>query len=229
MSYTVADLLAFIRRETPTDLPDGELIAMLNDEQREIVSDLKVPTRTIELTGIIGDFTLPQAGDIDDDGVDETLSPLYNAIDSAVLTGEWGETPLSIWTVAEATERWPGWESGRFQGPPRILIYDPANVTANLRLLPRGTSANVRLTYAIRPPELSAMTDVPFLGEFPEQHHVLAHGVLGRLAYRSSDQRYSGYFSQRDELKDRMWEDARPAPIRATRGQPPQFARGRRW
>lgn len=199
----VADLLSIIKREVQTDLPDAELISLLNEEQLELAVDFKVPTQTVAVGPITTDFTLPN-------------STQYNALLSA--QDEWGRH-IELLTVNEANVAMPSWTRTDYAGmTPWALIYDPANISAPVRPLPNPSAAsNLRFTVALRPPDLAELTDVPFGGELRDTHQVLAYGVIARLLLRQGDNRASAYFGKREELKNMTWHDTRPAPMRVRR------------
>lgn len=221
---TAADLISRIRREVQTDLPDGELLDMLNAEQLELAVDLKVPTQTIEVSGVTTDFTLP-------DGTQ------YNALLSA--QNEYGHT-IELMTVASANALFPGWSSTTWSGAgarPFALIYDPANISAPVRPLPNPSAVSTyRMTVALRPLDMVELSDEPFTAlltdgtrsvELRDSHDLLVWGVVAKLHLRNSDNRAGAYFGRYQELKDMAWRDTRPSPQRMRRHE--SHFRRRSW
>ena len=220
---TAANLISRIHREVQTDLPDAEILDALNAMQHEIAVDLKVPTQTIEVSGVTGDFSLP-------DGTQ------YNALLSA--EDEWGRH-IPLWTVSAATGYFPGWTGTDLSGTqPFALIYDPANISAPVRPLPSPPATSAfRLTVALRPVDMEGLTDEPFTVlktdgtrsvELADAHDMLVYGVTVQLLTRQVGQvgpdAAGAIFGQirmhqgrYDLLKDRAYADTRPAPLRIRR------------
>jgi hypothetical protein len=219
---TAADLISRIRREVQTDLPDGELLEYLNAQQHECAVDLKVPTMTIEVSGVTGDFTLPEGTQ-------------YNALLSA--QNEYGHT-IELMTVASANDLFPGWTRTDFSGArPFALIYDPANISAPVRPLPSPPATSTfRLTVALRPVDMVELSDEPFTVirtdgvrsvEMADAHNMLVYGVVASLHLRAGDARASAYYGRYEQLKDMAWRDTRPSPQRMRRHE--SHFRRRSW
>jgi len=130
----------------------------INDAQRQVADDLLIPKRFVNVVGA-PPLSLP------------TEASGAGLISIKVVENT-GARPLPLYTVTEANQRFPQWsEEETGTQPARYVIYDPANLTAPIYVVPPHTDTRTyRIEYRPRVndftlSDLDTGTAVPFNGD----------------------------------------------------------------
>jgi hypothetical protein len=190
---------------------DADILTYLNDEHQRIARELRIPRRYITDVDATAPFAMPT----------ETLP-------GSLSFAEKTETnrPIEILTVAEANDLYPDWERNEFEGFTRfwkrLIIYDPANITAPVYPVGFMAGETLRLEYAVKPFPLAfddpadtgTVALEPFEALMPEYHRILYQMTTFQLAMMMGNQEQSQkarafYADARGELDD-AFSYARP-------------------
>lgn len=190
---------------------DADILTYLNDEHQRIARELRIPRRYITDVDATAPFAMP-------------TEALPGSLSFAEKTDR--SQPIEILTVAEANDLYPDWERNEFEGFTRfwkrLIIYDPANITAPVYPVGFEAGETLRLEYAVKPFPLAfddpADTgDValqPFEALMPEYHRILYQMTTFQMAMMMGNQEQAQkarafYADARGELDD-AFSYARP-------------------
>jgi hypothetical protein len=190
---------------------DADILMYLNDEHRRIARELRIPRRYITDVDATQPFAMP----------DEALPGSLSFAEKTERSQR-----IEILTVAEANDLYPDWERNEFEGFTRfwkrLIIYDPANITAPVYPVGFEVGDTLRLEYAIKPPPLvfdnpEGSEDValePFQALMPEYHRILHQMVTFQIAMMMGNQEQVGkarafYQDAQNDLND-AFSYARP-------------------
>lgn len=189
--------------------PEGDLLMMLDDAQREVARDLDFPRRYVRDVATSAPFNLP-------------AEALQGSLSFAERTSH--NCRVRILTVNEANDFFPDWEDNEHEGGrryrERLVIYDPGNISAPVYPLGFEDGETLRMTYEVEVKRL--VLDNPGPGEseqpwncmFPQYHSLLARLVTFEATQAlgnelQTQKAYSYYNKAQDEL-GRLYSEARP-------------------
>jgi hypothetical protein len=163
---------------------DGDILMIANEENERTARDLKIPRRYIKNVNPLLPFDLPA-----------------EALPGGALFAEQtvANRRIEVLTVAEANLMYPDWEKNATEGftnfRQRLIIYDPANVSAPV--YPVGFQAGdlLRIEYVMRVRKLVfSVVDAaneslePWNGVLPEYHRAIPQLVTFQLAMMLGDE-----------------------------------------
>lgn len=163
---------------------DADILMYLNEENQRMSRDLRVPTRYVTEIDATQPFILPSEAQPGSLKFAEKAD--YN----------WR---VEVLTVSEANELYPDWEKNEHEGGirygHRLIIYDPANISAPVYPLGFSAGAELQMTYTVRPKPLVldnpdadvSVSLAPFEGVIPEYHSLLAKLATYQMAMLMGD------------------------------------------
>lgn len=190
---------------------DADILTYLNDEHQRIARELRIPRRYITDVDATAPFAMP-------------TEALPGSLSFAEKTDR--SQPIEILTVAEANDLYPDWERNEFEGFTRfwkrLIIYDPANITAPVYPVGFMAGETLRLEYAVKPFPLAfddpadtgTVALQPFEALMPEYHRILYQMTTFQMAMMMGNQEQAQkarafYADARGELDD-AFSYARP-------------------
>lgn len=212
MSCTSRNILDSIEqnlRLTGLQVPvPGELLRRVNIAQDRISQELGIPYRYIKGVATNATFELPT-----------------EARPGGLMYAEEEDRNLSVplMTVMEANDRfgWRNWDDytpadGKDFTTGRVLIYDPANLSAPVTPLGFDSGETLRLLYRVKPTDLTdcgaASANVePFMGQAPEYgERLLTQYVTFEMLMLQGDQRANVFWSDYRSLAEEAFNYMRP-------------------
>lgn len=165
---TLIDLIDMVQRRTGVQDRMGEIVVELNRYMDSISRDLMIPQAFGDVTGIVGEFQLPA-----------------NARDGGLLEirDAASGVNLPIMNVAQANRMYADWMDWDV-GETRFVVVDQKMLSSDVRPAPLPDPTDPRdysIRYVVAPTAMSATTDTPFSGRFPQYDEVLAFAVMRDL------------------------------------------------
>lgn len=188
----------------------GELMRRINVCQDRIAQELGIPYRYVKAIPTSAAFELP--AEARPGGL--ISAEVYDADD------QWS-FPVRLLTVSEANDRfgWRRWDDYTVSEDfpmGRVLIYDPANISAPIT--PRGFKDGelLRLMYRVKPTDLTdcdaAVANVePFMGQMPEYgERLITQYVTFEIFMLNGDQRSQVFYGDYRSMIEEAFNYMRP-------------------
>lgn len=155
----------------------GDILRYLNEANEETSVELHIPTRYVKDVAANAPFLAP---------LEARPGQIKFAEDLKY------DRRLEVLTVSEANRFYPDWEVNAIEGHDqygkKLIIYDPANVTAPIYPVGFKAGETLRMQYVLRPFPMVYSDPAedeslyPWNGVMPEYHRIVANEAVFKLA-----------------------------------------------